>query len=64
MNYNWNWGIFFELEPGASGSYLDYLIGGLGWTVVTAVFAWTLALVLGMVVDLRWRAFMRRAGTA
>lgn len=50
MNYNWNWGIFFELEPGASGRYLDYLIGGLGWTVVTAVFAWMLALVLGLVV--------------
>ena len=50
MNYNWNWGIFFELEPGASGRYLDYLIGGLGWTVVTAVFAWMLALLLGLVV--------------
>lgn len=50
MNYNWNWGIFFELEPGASGTYLQYLIGGLGWTVVTAIFAWILALSLGVVV--------------
>lgn len=50
MNYNWNWGIFFELEPGASGTYLQYLIGGLGWTVVTAIFAWTLALSLGVVI--------------
>ncbi len=50
MNYNWNWGIFFELEPGASGTYLQYLIGGLGWTVVTAIFAWTLALCLGVVI--------------
>lgn len=50
MNYNWNWGIFFELEPGASGTYLQYLIGGLGWTVVTAIFAWTLALSLGIVI--------------
>lgn len=50
MNYNWNWGIFFELEPGASGTYLSYLIGGLGWTLITALMAWTLALVLGVLV--------------
>lgn len=50
MNYNWNWAIFFELEPGASGTYLSYLIGGLGWTVVTALLAWTLALTIGVVV--------------
>lgn len=50
MNYNWNWGIFFELEPGASGTYLQYLIGGLGWTVVTAIFAWILALTLGVII--------------
>ncbi|MFN5791549.1 MAG: ABC transporter permease subunit, partial [Burkholderiales bacterium] len=50
MNYNWNWGIFFELEPGASGTYLSYLIGGLGWTLITALMAWTLALILGVLV--------------
>ena len=36
MKYNWDWQIFAQLEPGASGTYLAYLIGGLGWTVVTA----------------------------
>ena len=50
MNYNWDWRIFAELEPGASGTYLAYLIGGLGWTVVTALLAWTLALLLGVMV--------------
>lgn len=50
MNYNWNWGIFFEMEPGASGTYLNYLVAGLGWTVVTAIFAWALALALGVTV--------------
>lgn len=50
MTYNWNWGIFFELEPGASGTYLQYLIGGLGWTLVTASLSWVLALVLGVLV--------------
>ena len=50
MNYNWNWAIFFELEPGASGTYWQYLLGGLGWTVVTALLAWALALSLGVLV--------------
>ena len=50
MNYNWNWGIFLEMEPGASGTYGAYLMAGLGWTVVTAAFAWTLALALGVLV--------------
>ncbi len=50
MNYNWNWGIFFELEPGASGNYLQYLFGGLGWTMITALLAWSLALLLGVLV--------------
>ena len=50
MNYNWNWGIFFQMEPGASGTYLEYLIGGLGWTLVTAGFAWIIALFLGVII--------------
>jgi glutamate/aspartate transport system permease protein len=50
MKYNWDWQIFAQLEPGASGTYLAYLIGGLGWTVVTALLAWTLALALGVLV--------------
>jgi glutamate/aspartate transport system permease protein len=50
MNYNWNWKIFYELEPGATGTYLHYLIVGLGWTVITALLAWTLALTLGVLV--------------
>ena len=50
MNYNWNWGIFLEIEPGASGTYGAYLMVGLGWTLVTAAFAWTLALLLGVLV--------------
>jgi len=50
MNYNWNWKIFYDLEPGATGTYLHYLIVGLGWTVITALLAWTLALTLGVLV--------------
>jgi glutamate/aspartate transport system permease protein len=50
MNYNWNWSIFWELSPDASGTYLQTLYYGLGWTLVTALTAWVIALVLGVIV--------------
>ena len=50
MNYNWNWGILFAPEPGGSGTYLHYLIVGLGWTLATSLCAWVLALVVGTVI--------------
>ena len=50
MNYNWNWGILLAPEPGGTGSYLAYLIVGLGWTLATALAAWVIALAIGSVV--------------
>jgi glutamate/aspartate transport system permease protein len=50
MNYHWNWGIFWELSPDASGTYLETLIKGLGWTLATGMTAWVLALALGAAV--------------
>ena len=50
MNYNWNWGIFWELSPDASGTYLHTLWLGLNWTLATALTAWVFALLLGTVV--------------
>ena len=50
MNYNWNWGIFFELSPEGNGTYLDTLLVGLRWTIVTALCAWILALVFGSLI--------------
>jgi glutamate/aspartate transport system permease protein len=50
MNYNWNWGIFFELSPDGSGTYISTLLMGLRWTLVTAFSAWGLTLLLGSVV--------------
>ncbi len=47
MNYNWNWGILLSPEPGGTGTYLHYLIVGLGWTLLTALSAWAIALVIG-----------------
>jgi len=50
MNYNWNWRIFWEPSPEGVGTYMDMLLSGLRWTLVTALFAWVLALALGAVV--------------
>jgi glutamate/aspartate transport system permease protein len=50
MNYNWNWGIFFQPAPDGSGVYLWWLVAGLGWTIATALAAWVIALGLGSVL--------------
>jgi glutamate/aspartate transport system permease protein len=50
VQYNWHWKVLLEAEPGGTGSYLQYLIVGLGWTLVTALAAWVIALGLGAVI--------------
>jgi glutamate/aspartate transport system permease protein len=50
LNYTWHWGILLEKEPGGTGTYLQYLIVGLGWTLATALAAWVLALLIGSIV--------------
>jgi glutamate/aspartate transport system permease protein len=50
MKYNWDWAIFLQAEPGGTGTYVKYLIVGLGWTLVTALCAWVLALAIGALV--------------
>ena len=50
MNYNWNWGIFWQDSPEGNGTYLDMLLSGLKWTIVTALCAWVLALILGTII--------------
>ena len=50
MNYNWNWGIFWQPSPDGSGTYFDTLLSGLGWTLSTALSAWVIALVLGSII--------------
>jgi glutamate/aspartate transport system permease protein len=50
MNYNWNWGIFFETSPDGVHTYLTTLLLGTGWTLATALVAWCLALALGSFV--------------
>jgi glutamate/aspartate transport system permease protein len=50
MNYNWNWGIFFETSPDGVHTYLTTLLLGTAWTLATALAAWCLALALGSLV--------------
>ena len=50
MNYNWNWRIFWEPSPDGVGTYMDTLLSGLIWTMVTALSAWVLALLIGAVI--------------
>jgi glutamate/aspartate transport system permease protein len=50
VNYNWNWKIFWDLAPDASGTYFGTLISGLWWTLGTALLAWIIALALGAMV--------------
>jgi glutamate/aspartate transport system permease protein len=52
VSYNWNWGILFELSPEGRGTYLDMLLLGLAWTVVTGICAWIVALVFGSMVGI------------
>ncbi len=52
MSYNWNWGILWELSPEGQGTYLDTLLSGLVWTVLTAAGAWLIAIVLGSIVGI------------
>ena len=50
MNYHWHWQVLLETEPGGTGTYLNYLIVGLGWTLATALAAWAIALCFGAIV--------------
>ncbi len=50
MNYNWNWGVFFEELPGGEATYWEILLEGVGWTLAVSALAWIIALVLGSVI--------------
>jgi glutamate/aspartate transport system permease protein len=50
VNYHWSWAIYLQPEPGGTGTYLHYLVVGLGWTLATALAAWVIALAVGAVV--------------
>ncbi|MDB5866745.1 MAG: glutamate transporter permease, partial [Betaproteobacteria bacterium] len=50
MNYNWQWDVLLQTASDGSGTWLRYLIVGLGWSLALALCAWVLALTIGSIV--------------
>ena len=50
MKYNWNWGILFQTSADGQQTWMMTLVHGLGWTLLAAVCAGVIALVLGSIV--------------
>jgi len=50
VNYNWNWGIFWQVSPDGAHTYFQTLLLGTGWTLATAFSAWIIALIVGSLV--------------
>src|SRR5580704_18986539 len=42
--------LLFEPTPDGAGRYLDWIVSGLCWTLLLALGAWTIALVVGTLV--------------
>lgn len=67
MNYNWNWGIFWDQTPEATGTYFASLMSGLEVTILLALCAWTIAFVFGSLIGIirtlpsRWPVFIGNA---
>jgi glutamate/aspartate transport system permease protein len=50
MNYNWNWGVFFQDTPDGDNQYWELLVEGLGWTLAVSAVAWVIAMSVGALV--------------
>jgi glutamate/aspartate transport system permease protein len=50
MSYQWNWRIFFQNAMFGDGTYLDWVLSGLEWTVIVSLAAWAIAFTVGSVV--------------
>lgn len=50
MNYHWDWGVFWHPLLDGTGNYMDSLLLGLQWTVLTSLIAWAIALTIGSVL--------------
>ncbi len=61
MQYNWNWGVFWDQSPEGDGTYLHMLVQGLLTTLETAGLAWVIAFVVGSAVGVL-RTLPGRAG--
>jgi len=50
LNYNWNWGVFFQETPEGGTFYWEILLSGLAWTLAVSAIAWLIAMTAGSVI--------------
>ena len=50
MNYNWNWGVFFQQTPDLEAFYWEWVLWGLQWTLAISAVAWLIAMILGAAI--------------
>ncbi|WP_349927351.1 amino acid ABC transporter permease [Acinetobacter sp. A1-4-2] len=52
MNYSWNWGVLLQSTGVGDSTYLNWIVTGLGWLLVIAIVAWSIAMVLGSILGI------------
>ncbi|AYA04076.1 amino acid ABC transporter permease [Acinetobacter sp. WCHAc010034] len=52
MNYSWNWGVLFQPTGVGDTTYLNWIFTGLGWLLVIALVAWSIAMALGSILGI------------
>ena len=50
MKYNWDWSVYLQPAADGSGTWIQYLLVGVLWTLGTALTAWVIALLIGATV--------------
>ena len=52
MNYSWNWSVLWQSTGVGDSTYLQWVLVGLGWLLVIALVAWSIAMVLGSILGI------------
>ncbi len=50
MNYNWNWGVYFQQTPDGDAFYWQWIAYGLVWTLAVSALAWIIAMSVGALI--------------
>ncbi|MDH5749759.1 MAG: amino acid ABC transporter permease [Rhodospirillales bacterium] len=51
MKYNWDWSVLL-CRDGCVQPYFDWILSGLGWTVVVSFAAWIITFTLGSIIGI------------
>lgn len=52
MNYSWNWGVLLQSTGVGDTTYLNWIISGIGWLIIIALVAWSIAMILGSILGI------------